>query len=163
MAHPYAVLISSEVERAEADLTAFRSRALTVVTTSSGVVTVLTGLVTFAASTADRAVGLSAWSILFIALALAAFVVATVLALAANRTRSTEVPDLDGLASVERWNDGDSDSEHERVASAVLIPYVNSLHAAAKQTAVLLDGAILSQVVGIVLASISAVIMLTEI
>ena len=144
-------------------MSAFRGRAVTVVTTSSGVVTLLTGLVTFAASTADEAVGLSAWSILFIGLALAAFVVATVLALAANRTRSTEIPDLTGLASVQRWDDGDSESEHERVASAVLIPYVNSLHAATKQTADLVDGAILAQVAGIVLASISAVITLTQI
>ena len=156
--HPSLELIQSELTRAETDLTGFRSRALTVVTTSAGVVTLLTGLVTFAASRAEEDDGINAASVALIAVALAGFVVAAVLALFANRSREIRRPKADSLrvaVTPEGWYDDEDDSEHQREVASVLVTYLISVRNAADSTARTLNRAIACQIFGLLFAACS--------
>jgi hypothetical protein len=163
--HPYGSIIADEVARAEADLTAFRSRALTVVTTSAGVVALLTGLVTFAASASEEDQGLSTSAVVLAAIALAAFVAAGAVAMTANVPRTITWPDADDLADCtteSRWSDGEPESEHQRVVAEVLVEYLRSLRLIGGTTALLLTLAIALQVAGLAVASIAAVITMNR-
>ena len=83
--NPYSALIDKEAERAETDLSDFRSRAVTVLTTSSAIVTLMTGLVTFAATKVDaKTFHVPILSILVVEVSLLFFVMALVFALIAN-------------------------------------------------------------------------------
>jgi hypothetical protein len=163
--HPSLNLITAELTRAESDLTGFRSRALTVVTTSAGVVTLLTGLVTFAASKASEDAGVDDASVVLIAIALAGFVLAGVLALAANRARVIRRPraaSLQDAVTSEGWYDNESETEHERAVASVLVTYLISVRTAADATARTLNRAIACQIFGLVFAAGSAVWTITQ-
>lgn len=162
MTSPYLELIQQEAKRAEEDLSSFRARALTIVTTSSGVVTLLTGLITFGASKFEEDKGLPDAVIALLACAFTGFVVAAGLALWANhggeidRPRGTGLTDLTERASWEA--DASNPSEEERQVAIVLVKYVKSLRTLADRTAVNLNVAIGCQIAGITFAALAGLV-----
>ncbi len=162
MARAYRELIDKEAERAEADLTAFRSRALSVITTSSGLVTLLTGLITFAASKAEDDKGVADGVIALLALSFAGFFVAALLGLWTNMSKDVDRPagtELDALVDEERWERyaGLSSSEERQVAK-VTATYVKSVRSIADTAGCRLNLAIGFQVGGLLFAAIAGVV-----
>lgn len=159
MTSAYLELIQQEAKRAEDDLSSFRARALTIVTTSSGVVTLLTGLVTFGASKLEKEKGLPDGVIVLLACAFAGFVVAAGLALWANRGGEIDRPngaDLSALTEPTSWQqDVLNPSEEERQVAATLVKYVTSLRSLADRTAKDLNVAIGCQIAGITFAAVA--------
>ena len=166
--HPYLTLIEAEAGRAEADLTGFRDRALTVVTTSAGVVTLLTGLVTFAASKDQKDAAIPKAAIWLVGLALAAFVAAALCALRANMPGTIQRPgggSLTDCTKQELFTPNDTDNtefEMTRYVAKILATYVVSLREIADSTATWLTRATKCQIVGLVLASVATVVTLAS-
>jgi hypothetical protein len=160
--HPYRDLIEQEVSRAEQDLSAFRSRALTVVTTSSGIVTLLTGIITFGASKVEEEKGIPDAAIVIIAIALALFVAAAVFALLANSPADIDRPSGPELARITTsagWVEHkDEDGEQEREVAEVLVTYLTSLRQAGDTAACKLTTAIWLQIIGLGVAAAAGVV-----
>jgi hypothetical protein len=153
--HPYRDLIEQEVSRAEQDLSAFRSRALTVVTTSSGIVTLLTGIITFGASKVEEEKGIPDAAIVIIAIALALFVAAAVFALLANSPADIDRPSGPELARITTsagW------VEHKDEVAEVLVTYLTSLRQAGDTAACKLTTAIWLQIIGLGVAAAAGVV-----
>lgn len=162
MVHPYRDLIEQEANRAEADLIAFRSRALTVVTTSAGIVTLMTGLITFGASKAEQEKGVPDAVIFFLVLAFVAFLAAATLALWSNTAKDVDRPSgkqLLELSEEPGWSEFNAEPlrEEKRVAH-VLAVYVKSLRKVADKTAERLNLAIGCQILGLLLTALAGVI-----
>lgn len=163
--HPYLTLISAELTRAEGDLTGFRARALTVITTSAGVVTFLVGLVTFAASKSEEERGLDVASIVLIGVSLAGFVLAGVLALVANMPRTIKRPSSESLQGATEpgvWRDGADDLEHQRFVAGILVPYVETVRAASDETANRVTQAIGCQIFGLAFAAAAVIVAMSR-
>jgi NADH:ubiquinone oxidoreductase subunit K len=106
MAQEYASLIKDVLVDETAVLSEFRQRALSVVTTSGALVTLLTGLIAIAVgSNSDREIEGS--SVLFLVLAIAGFLVAAGLALWVNVPKDTKRARVDELRKLtsEKWRD----------------------------------------------------------
>jgi hypothetical protein len=150
-------LVQQEAKRAEDDLSSFRARALTIVTTSSGVVTLLTGLITLGASKVEEEKGLPDGVIVLLAFAFTAFVTAAGLALWANRGGEIDRPsgaDLTALTEPSSWTeDAANPSEEERQVAVSLVKYVVTLRSLADRTASNLNVAIACQIAGITFAA----------
>jgi hypothetical protein len=164
MPHPYRELVDQEAKRAEDDLSAFRSRSLTIVTTSSGIITLITAVVTFAASKSEEERGLSDLAIAVVALALALFLAAAVLALLANAagdiTRPAG-PELERIVTSGGWSTNSAD-EQEREVAEVTVAYVVSVRELAGKAADRLNWAIALQIAGLFVAAAAGVVtMLT--
>lgn len=159
MTHPYHELIDQEAARAEDDLEAFRTRALTVVTTSSGIVTLLIGIVAFAAGDgADQAIPDAA--MIVVALALGLFIGAAAVALWSNKAAGTRRPSGEDLARIttpEGWTEFDA-GEQEREIAEVLVPYILSVRAIGDTAASRLNAAIALQVAGLSAAAAAALL-----
>lgn len=158
MTHPYATLIDAEAKRAEDDLTTFRSRALTVLSTSSGMVTLLSAALAFAASKRADDIGIPGWAVATLAASMLGFVIAAVLALLVNAPATIDQPDLAQLASKAKWSDGYDQSEHERVAAGATAKYVASVRTARDAAGRWLLIAIGFQIAALAAAGLSAVI-----
>jgi disulfide bond formation protein DsbB len=163
--HPYALLLDAEAKRAEEDLSSMRSRALSIVTTASGIVTLLTALTTFAASKAENERGLSGRAVWLLGFALGLFVAAAVLALWANRPGDIRRPKVTELTATARWNEKDSSgqpdtADQERVAAEVLAEYVVSVRKLSDRAAMYLNLSIWALIAGLAFASIAAVVLL---
>ena len=169
-AHPYRTFIEQQAKRAEDDLAAFRSRSLTVISTSAGVVALITGLTAFSATKAKNEGGLPIAGVVFVGLALVCFLIASTLALLAQQSGKVETPDNDDmieLADRDRWygtNDaGTPDTpDQERVTAKMTAKYAVSVHNVAQQAADYMDSAITSQIVALLFSSIAAVIFLVH-
>jgi hypothetical protein len=161
--YQYGIFITLEAKRAEDDLGAFRSRALTVVTTSAGVVTLLTGLVTFAASRVEEEAGISGLTVWLVAVALALFVLAGLLALIANVPRDVTRPSekmlRDMFADV-GWSE--SEADQARAVAECEVACLLSVRKLGNSVAWWLTAAIASQVVGLVFAAVAAIVMLRD-
>jgi hypothetical protein len=159
--HPYTRLVEQEAKRVEDDLAAFRSRALTVVTTSSGVITLLTAVATFASSRAEKENGLSGGILLLVGLSLLLFVVAATLALMANAPGTCEKPSGDALRNLTSPDSGEWASEpdqQERKVAKVNVTYLISVRVIAERSANFLFLAIAFQIGGLVLAAIAGLV-----
>ena len=165
--HPYLDLINQEAKRAEDDLSAFRVRALAVVTTSSGVITVLTSVATLAASKAEKEAGLSGWVLGLIGAGLLSLVLAAALALLANAPGEVDRPSGAYLADITAPPEDGSDSgwsiaseQHERRAASATVKYLVSVRQVGSRAARFLQWAIGCQVAGISLAAIAGFVAL---
>lgn len=158
--HPHLTLIKEETERAESDLTGFRDRALKVLTASAGIVTVLTGLVAFAASKSQEDQGLPESGSWLVAASLILFVSAGVVALFANMPVEVDRVSGEGLrvrTTSDRWSTSDAAIvQAEREVAAVLVTYMVSLRGAADRASRLLFVAIAIQMFGIAFAALAA-------
>ncbi len=158
MSHPYRELIEQEARRAEDDLAAFRARSLTIVTTSSGIITLLTGVVTFAASKSEEERGLPDITIVLMGVGLALFLAAAVVAMMANAAGIVDRPsgpDMEQAASREGWVEYDA-VEQEREVAAVLVKYVTSVRTLSDRAADRLNYAIWLQIAGLAFAALAA-------
>lgn len=157
MSHAYRDLIEQEAKRAEDDLAAFRARSLTIVTTSSGIITLLTGVVTFAASRDAEELGLPAAAIALMGTGLALFLAAAVVAMLANASGIVvrpSTPAMEHAMSKEGWVEDDA-VEQERQVAAVLVKYVTSVQALADRAAIRLNLAIWLQIAGLGFSSVA--------
>jgi hypothetical protein len=105
----YAAVIKSELDEEQATTTDFRSRSLTIVTTSGGLVTLLAGLIAIAAG------GSKTWEIPDGALwplgvALGSYVVAAFLALSIHIPRITNRATIEGLEELLEADDDDDEA-----------------------------------------------------
>lgn len=160
-ADPYLTYIIGESERVENDLTSFRSRSLTVLTTSSGVIALITATIAFAASESETKAGISDQAIVSFGLSVAAFIVATILALLINRSAKVKRPSGDSLIALtgEAWiKDA---GEHERHVAEATARFVQSMHTAIDKAAKLLNWAIVFQIAGLILAGIAGMLAAT--
>lgn len=170
MSHPYRDLIERDAKRAEDDLAAFRARALTVVTTSAGVVTLLTGLTAFSASKSEEEAGLPRAGVWFVGFALGFFLISAVLALLAQRAGEVKTADKGALVArtvhaqwYEKTEDGEPDTDdQERVAAKLTAEYAETVHGLAQDVAKKTNLAIAAQIVALALASIAALIFLVQ-
>lgn len=143
MDHPLGRVIEDEVKRAEADLEAFRSRALTLIGLSGGLVALTSGLTAIAAGARtdvlpDHGPGL-------LALALAGYVAAAICALMANLPRDVTPADADALEDlVSQWDEDGWD----RSVAAMLSKYLVSLRSINDEVAKWLTRAIKLTIVG---------------
>lgn len=158
--HPHLTLIKDETERAENNLNGFRDRALRVLTASAGIVTLLTGLVAFAASRAEEDQGLPESGSWLVAAALILFVCAGVVALFANLPANVDRVSGNGLrvrTARDRWSGSNDAIEHaEREVAEVLVSYMVSLRVASDRASKLLFAAIAIQMLGIAFAATAA-------
>lgn len=163
---PIRELIEAEAQRAEADLASFRSRSVAVVTTSSGIVTLLTGVFTFAASKTEDEAGLPDSAIVLLALSSACLVGAAVLALVANRSGDIDRPSGSGLeryVGAEKWAQGAADPDaEERDVARVLVDYVTSIRTLSDSTAQMLNRAIGLQILGVLLVAVGGVVAMSS-
>jgi hypothetical protein len=164
--HPYLSLIDKEAERAETDLSDFRSRAVTVLTTSSGIVTLMTGLVTFAATRSNSASGSVPRDVIAtIGLSILLFIVASGFALMANSPGPVLSPskgNLLELCEAERWGDPSTAAAQECEVAEVTVDYLVTVRALAERTSERLQRAIAFQIGGVTIAGLAAVLMLSH-
>lgn len=159
MSDPYLDYLVAEAERVENDLSSFRARSLTVLTTSSGVVGLITAAITFGSSKAEEDAGIVDGAIALLGLSIAAFIVATVLSLLINRSAKVQRPSSESLAALTTeatWNE-DAD-EHERYVAVALAGFIGSMHDAIDTAATHLNWAIGAQIVGLVLGGTGGVV-----
>lgn len=160
MAHPYKELIDAEVGRSEGDLAAFRSRAISIVTTSSGIITLLTGVVTFAASKAEEEKGVPDCVIALLAISFLALLIACVIALWANMADDVFRPDADDLvelASYDAWTEYDP-AEQERQIAEATASYLVDLQVISNTAARKLNCAASLQILGLAVAAVAGVV-----
>ena len=160
MAHPYRELIEAEAGRSEGDLAAFRSRAISIVTTSSGIITLLTGIVTFAASKAEEEKGVPDRVIALLAFSFLALLVACVIALWVNMADDVFRPDADNLvelASYDEWAEYDPTEQERQIAEATA-KYLVDLQIISNAAARKLNGAASLQILGLALAAVAGVV-----
>lgn len=170
MNHPYRDMIERDAKRAEDDLTAFRARALTVVTTSAGVVTLLTGLTAFSASKTEEEAGLPKAGVWFVGFALGFFLIAALLALLAQRAGKVQTAQPGALVARTEpcvWYgstpEGEPDTaDQERVAAKLTAVYAETVHALAQKVAKWANRAIVAQIIALVAASVAALIFLSQ-
>jgi uncharacterized protein with PQ loop repeat len=168
--HPYREFIEQQAKRAEDDLAAFRDRAISVVTTSAGVVTLLTGLTAFASSKTKNEAGLPTSGVIFIGLSLACFLIASGLALIAQQSGKVITPteeDMLNRTDPTVWYGKDDKGEpdtldQERVVAKLTAEYASSVDRVAQQIAGYVDSAVGFQIVALVFSSVAALIFLVR-
>jgi len=148
--------VASEVARAELIFQNFRSRALSLITTSGGLVTLVSGLLAIAIGTGKSTVPVDArWTV---SISLFSFVVSTIFALMINtpkRIKSSDEADLAKLVEND-WNDS---GWGQRVAE-LLVVYLTSLRKDNVRTSKLLTKSIALQISGIFFIAVSAFLIL---
>ena len=119
-------LIRDEVDRAEADFAALRTRGQTVLTASGGLVTLLGGLLVIAVGR-DATMELSALTVGAAVVAILLFISATVMVLLMYLPSEAEVPDSADLAhrAEKEW-----DSDWDQDVALMLVKYLTSLRRA---------------------------------
>jgi len=165
MGHAYRELIEQEAKRTEDDLSAFRARSLAVVTTSSGIVTLITAAVTFGASKSEVERGISDGAIVVMVIGIALLLAAAILALMANRAGDIQRPsgaDLKRIVTSAEWSKNSS-VEQEREVAETLATYVVSVRKVSDRVASSLNRAILLQIAGVLVAAVAGIIILLSI
>ena len=157
MAHELGRLIEAEVSRAESDLSALRGRGQSVLTASGAIVTLLAGLIAFSVGQ-DVLVNLNGGAKTFAAIALLAFVAATVVVLIMYLPAGVDAPSSQELArhAQESWDA----ATWEKDVAVVLTKYLSSLRSANGRLVVLLRIAIGAEVVGIACVAVMAMSLL---
>jgi hypothetical protein len=131
--NPYGTLIAKEVDRAESDLVAVRARAISVLSTVAGVVTLITGAVTFGASKSETEGGIPDAAIGLLGVGLLLIVLAAGLAIGVQAPRLVQKPLVDDLltkTTLNGWSDGEDSFERERIVADVMVAYLDSLRLA---------------------------------
>jgi hypothetical protein len=160
VADAYADLIADEMKKDEADLDAFRSRALNVLSVAGGLVTLTSGLIALSVS-ADKNV-LEGWAWLPLILALVAYLAASVMALSANLPTDVDRPgsdDLEELAS-DGWSD-DELAASQSVAQ-VRVVYLRSLRALSTKVSRRLQLALGAEVVAIAMTGVTGLVVIRQ-
>ena len=148
--------VGSEVTRAEQIFQNFRSRALNLITTSGGLVTLVSGLLAIAIGTETSVVPVSArWTI---GISLASFIASTIYALFINKPVKIQFSNEDELAKLVA-NDWDDEGWGQSVASHLVV-YLTSLRKDNVRTSRLLTVSIALQISGITFIAISAFLIL---
>ena len=158
MAHDLGGMIASEVTRAEGDFAAFRTRALSIVGVSGGLVTLVSGFLALAAGSGKPFLERSDRWALYVALA--GYVGAVVVALLMNlpgTVRLSKANELKPLVD-DHWDDEGWD---QSVAS-FLLEYLVSLRAVNERSATLLTFAIGLEMVGIASTAVMAVLVVGD-
>ena len=158
--NPYGVLIAEEVKRGEDDLIAVRARAISILSTVAGVVALITGAITFAASKDEAANGIPDAAIGFLGGGLLAFVLAASIAIRINAPCDVQKPlvgDLYLKVSLEGWSDGEDNFERERVVAEAMVGYLESLRGVVDEFGRKLGYAVDLLTIGLVLLAVSAV------
>ena len=148
--------VASEVDRAEQDYQNVRNRALSLLATSGGLVTLVSGLLAIAVGNDKSIVPLnSRWTI---AVALSSFVVSAAFALIINFPQSVTSGDYTEMENLVK-NHWEDDGWNKRVAE-ILVKYLKSLRKDNGSTAKWLTASICFQIVGIAFIAISAFLIL---
>ncbi len=159
MTDPYLDYIVEEAKRAESDLASFRGRALSVLTSSSAVVGLITAAITFGASDSESDAGISDNAVAVLGVGIGAFVVATMIALAINMAAKIRRPDASSLIDLTDEGAWTADAEHhERYVANSLAQFIQDMHAAVDRAGQLLNCAIGTQIIGLILVSVGGVI-----
>jgi hypothetical protein len=151
-------LIAAEVTRAEADFQGGRTKALTIVGISGGLVTLTTGFLGVAAGgNKDFLKSGDRWALVF---AFAAFVAAAILALVTNLPSAVTLAKARELKPLvtDHW---DADGWDQRVAE-LYVEYLISLRAVNSRTATLLTAAIGAEIAGIFFTAVMAFLALSH-
>ena len=147
--------IAGEVAGAERDYQNVRSKALSLVSTSGGLVALISGLLAIASGASKSSVPIdSRWTI---AAALGAFVISAIYALLINRPQSVSSSDEDALLKFvkEDWDAADWD---QSIAERQ-VTYLKSLRIDNAMTANLLTNSIRFQIAGVLLIAMSVVLI----
>ena len=159
MANDLGAFIATEVTRSEQDYQNVRSRALSLVGVSGGLVALVSGLLAIAAGSTKVVLPISSrWTV---GAALVAFVASTICALVINKPQdvtASEVPSLRQQVKSD-WNDVGWD---QQVAS-FLVDYLGSLRKDNEHTAKWLIVSIACQILGISLTAVTAVLILVHV
>ena len=148
--------IASEVTRAEQIFQNFRSRALNLITTSGGLVTLVSGLLAIAIGTQNSVVPIAArWTI---SISLASFIISAICALLINKPAKISSSDEKYLKKYVE-NDWDAEGWGKSVA-AQLVVYLASLRNNNVRTSKLLTTSIALQISGISFIAITAFLVL---
>lgn len=159
MTDPYLDFIVEEAKRVEGDLASFRSRSLSVLTSSTAVVGLITAAITFGASKSEGDTGVSDNAIAVLAVGIGAFVVATMIALAINMAAKVRRPDADSLIALTGEPVWTADVDHhERYVANSLAQFIQDMHVAIDRSAQLLNAAIGTQIIGLMLVSVGGII-----
>jgi hypothetical protein len=150
------VYIASEVARAEQDYQNVRTRALSLVGTSGGLVALVSGLLAIAVGSAKAVVPTDArWTI---AVALSSFILSTISALVVNFPQTVTSSDQTKLGSLVEchWDD---EGWNKSVAE-ILVTYLGSLRKNNGRTANWLTSSVTFQILGISFIAVSAFLIL---
>jgi hypothetical protein len=148
--------VATEVARGEQDYKNVRDRALSLVTTSGGLVAVISGLLAIAVGTTQSVVPTNAkWTV---AISLGSFVVSTIFALFINLPQTVISSDEDALGTyVEcHWDDSGWDKE----VASIEVDYLKSLRRDNAHTSKILKASISFQILGIAFIGASAYFIL---
>lgn len=148
--------IASEVGRAELDYQNVRTRSLSLITTSGGLLTIVSGLLAVGVGTANAIVPTdSRWTV---AIALVAFLASAVCGLIINfpqRVVSSDETQLGGLVEND-WSESGWDQE----VAKVLVTYLTSLRDDTSHTIKWLKASISLQICGIGFVGLTAILIL---
>jgi hypothetical protein len=148
--------IASEVAGAEQDYQNVRNRATNLLSTSAGLVALITGLLAIAVQRTNSSVPIVVR--FTVAVALSSFVVSAAYALLINRPQTILGSDE---AELEKWVKDDWDkASWEQDVAAIQSTYLTSLRVANVTNSTRLRWSIICQIVGIAFTSVSAVALL---
>jgi hypothetical protein len=154
--NPFGAYIASEVARAELDFQNVRSRSLSLITTSGGLLTLVAGLLAVGVGSSNAIVPTdSRWTV---AVALVAFLASAVCGLLINFPQGVVSSDEKKLGAIvkDHWNDTTWDQD---VATA-LVKYLVSLRADTRYTVKLLKASISLQISGVGFVGLTAILIL---
>jgi hypothetical protein len=150
--------IQSEVATAEQDLQNFRSRALSIITTSGGLVALVSGLLAIAIGSKEEVVSADArWTI---GIALGSFVISTAFALIINLPQKASTGDANTFGALiqDHWNDSNWDQQ----IAQIRVAYLLSLRKINFHDAIWLAASIALQIFGIAFIAVSAFLILAH-
>lgn len=158
MANDLGDFIRTEVGRAEADFVSFRSKALSVVVLSGGIVALVTGFLSVAAGSAQDILPSGArW---LVVAAMLAFVFSTACALIMNLPSDVTASDEGELGPLveDHW----ADDSWDRQVALLQVDYLISLRAANASSARWLVAAISLEIAGIALTACMALVIVVQ-
>jgi hypothetical protein len=159
MANDLGAHIATEVTRAETDYQNVRSRALSIVGVTSGLVTLITALLGVAEAEKLTAIlGAARWSLFG---GLVIFVLSTLCALLINRPQDITASNTDSLTTLVA-NDWD-DEGWDRSVAEFLVKYLATLRNDNKRTASLLRWAIAFQLGGVGAFTITSLLIILKV
>ena len=150
--------VAAEVTRAELDYQNVRSRALSLVAASGGLVALVSGLLAIAAGSSKSAVPSdSEWTI---GIALGFFVISTICALEINLPQQVISGDVSKLGSLVEchWDD----TGWDKSVATILVQYLASLRKDNSRNAKWLKASIGLQILGISFIAVSAILILVH-
>jgi hypothetical protein len=150
-------LVKAEVDRAEADLQAFRGRALGVLAVSGGLLTLASGFFAIA-SGATHQVKITSHERWILAVAFGLYVLSAITALLINIPGNIDLPDSETLEKYvqDDWNDAGWDQQ----ATSVMVRYLSSLKSLNGRNAWNLIYAIAFEIGGILLTAVVAILVI---